>query len=84
MECIAVCPAQNTLQFSLPPRRTTEINDRWRNLVLTPIAVTIFLACIFFRFVGYAKAIWHWNTTLPRSLYAELVPNANRLSHPGK
>ena len=83
MECIAVCPAQNALQFSLPPRRTTEASDRWRNLVLTPMAITIVLACIFFGFVGYAKATGHWNTNLPRALYLELVPNANQLSHPG-
>lgn len=83
MECIAACPAQNALQFSLPPRRAAEAKDRWRNLVLTPMAVTIVLACIFFGFVGYAKATGHWNTNLPRSLYLELVPNANNLSHPG-
>jgi polyferredoxin len=83
MECIAVCPAQNGLQFSMPPRRTTEVSDRWRNLVLTPMAVTLVLACIFFGLVGYAKATGHWNTNLPRSLYLELVPNANQLSHPG-
>ncbi len=83
MECIAVCPAQNALQFSLPPRRGAEANDRWRNLVLTPMAVTIVLACVFFGFIGFAKATGHWNTNLPRSLYMELVPNANHLSHPG-
>lgn len=83
MECIAVCPAENALQFSLPPRRGGEAKDRWRNLVLTPMAITVLLACIFFGFVGFAKATSHWNTNLPRSLYLELVPNANHLSHPG-
>jgi polyferredoxin len=83
MECISVCPAENALQFSLPPRRGGKGKDRWRNLVLTPMAVAIVLACVFFGFVGYAKATGHWNTNLPRSLYLELVPNANHLSHPG-
>ena len=83
MECIAACPAQNALQFSLPPRRAVETKDRWRNLVLTPMTVTIVLACLFFGFVGYAKATGHWKTNLSRSLYLELVPNANNLSHPG-
>lgn len=83
MECIAACPAQNALQFSLPPRRAVEAKDRWRNLVLTPITVAIVLACLFFSFVGYAKATGHWNTDLPRAIYMELVPNANYLSHPG-
>ncbi|MGA9957395.1 MAG: 4Fe-4S binding protein [Acidobacteriaceae bacterium] len=83
MECIAVCPAENTLQFALPPHRATEISDRRRNLVLTPMAVTLVLACVFFGFVGFAKATGHWNTNLPRSLYMELVPNANHLAHPG-
>ena len=83
MECIAVCPAENALQFSLPPRRGIEGKDRWRNLVLTPMAVALLLACVFFGFVGFAKATGHWNTNLPRSVYMELVPNANHLSHPG-
>ena len=83
MECIAACPAQNALQFSLPPRRAAEANDRWRSLVITPMAVTLVLACMFFGFVGYAKATGHWKTNLSRSLYMELVPNANQLSHPG-
>ena len=83
MECIAVCPAENALQFSLPPRRGIEGKDRWRNLVLTPMALALLLACVFFGFVGFAKATGHWNTNLPRSVYMELVPNANHLSHPG-
>jgi polyferredoxin len=83
MECVAVCPAENGLQFSLPPRRGTGASDRWRHVVLTPMAITLILACIFFGFVGYAKATGHWNTNLPRSLYLELIPTANQLSHPG-
>lgn len=83
MECIAACPAQNALQFSLPPRRAVAAKDRWRNLVLTPVTVAIMLACLFFGFVGYAKATGHWNTNLPRSVYLELVPHAHEVSHPG-
>lgn len=82
MECVAVCPAENALQFSLPPRRGVEGNDRWSNVVLTPMAVALVLACMFFGFVGFAKASGHWNTNLPRSLYMELVPNANQVTHP--
>ncbi len=83
MECVAVCPAQNALQLSFPPRRAGEAKERWRNRVLTPTAVTIVLACLFFGVVGYAKATGHWNTNLPRSVYLELVPHANEVSHPG-
>jgi len=83
MECVAACPAQNALQFSLPPRGAVEAKERWRNLVLTPVTVAIILACLFFGFVGYAKTTGHWNTNLPRSVYLELVPHANEVSHPG-
>lgn len=83
MECIAACPAEGALQFSLPPRRAAESKERWRNLVLAPVTVVIILACLFFGFVGYAKATGHWNTNLPRSVYLELVPHANEVSHPG-
>jgi hypothetical protein len=78
-----VCPAQNALQFSLPPRRAGEAKERWRNLVLTPTAVTVVLACLLFGIVGYAKATGHWKTDLPKSVYLELVPIANHVSHPG-
>ncbi|MHB1021273.1 MAG: 4Fe-4S binding protein [Acidobacteriaceae bacterium] len=83
MECVAVCPAQNALQFSLPPRRAAEAKDRWRNLVLTPTAMLLILASLFFGIVGYAKATGHWNTNLPGALYLKLVPHANETAHPG-
>jgi ferredoxin len=82
MECVAVCPAQNGLQLALPPRPDVQTGERWRNLVLSPITVVLMLACLFFGMVGYAKATGHWNTNLPRSVYLELVPNANQVAHP--
>lgn len=82
MECVAVCPAQNGLQLALPPRHGAATMERWRNLVLSPVTVVLVLACLFFGMVGYAKATGHWNTNLPRSVYMQLVPNANQVAHP--
>jgi polyferredoxin len=83
MECIAVCPAQNALQFSLPPRHADGLAERWRRRVLSPATVAMFLAVLFFGVVGYAKITGHWRTDLPRSVYMELVPHANQVTHPG-
>jgi polyferredoxin len=83
MACVAVCPAQNALQFSLPPGRSTTLTNRWVRRAASPLVVAALLACIFFGFTAYAKASGHWQTNLPRSVYVELVPSANQLSHPG-
>ncbi len=56
MECVAVCPAENALQLSLPPRRlrTPEsqppeaIASRWRHRALKPQIVAAVLALVFF------------------------------------
>ena len=83
MACVAACPAQDALQFSLPPRRTGAPAERWRRRVLTPLAVCGVLAYIFFGLVLFAHATSHWQTNLPQSVYMQLVPRANQLTHPG-
>jgi len=82
MACVAACSAQNALQFSLPPWRNTAPSNRWTRRALSPLVVAALLACIFFGVTAYAKVSGHWQTNLPRSVYEELVPDANRLSHP--
>ena len=87
MECVAVCPAQNALQLSLPPRRISagEIGrakgSRWRNRVVEPSVVAATLASIFLGFYLVARATGHWQTDMPRHVYMQMVPHANEYSH---
>lgn len=82
MACVAVCSAQDALQFSLPPNSSAPSN-RWHRRALSPRVVVGIMACIFFGLILYARATGHWNTDLPRAVYLELVPHANEASHPG-
>ncbi|MGA7244346.1 MAG: 4Fe-4S binding protein [Terracidiphilus sp.] len=83
MECVAACSAQNALQFALLPRRADAPVERWRRRVVTPLAVCGVLVYIFFGLVLLARATNHWQTILPQSVYMQLVPRANQLTHPG-
>ena len=81
MECIAVCPAENALQFSLAPKRGAALADRWLRRAVGPVVVAGILASVFFGAVLIAKATNHWQTNLPRHVYMEFVPNANEVTH---
>jgi polyferredoxin len=85
MECVAVCPAQNALQLSLPPRglplEASAPAARWRHRVLEPRTVAAVLALIFFGLVGVARATGHWQTNIPRDVYMQLVPHADEYGH---
>ena len=83
MACVAACPAQDALQLALPPRRVTGSAERWRKRALSPALVCGILAYIFFGLVLFARATNHWQTTMPQSVYMQLVPHANQLTHPG-
>jgi len=83
MACIASCPAENALQFALPPRKAPTAAARWTRRALGPLAVASLIAYIFLGFVLYARATNHWQTTMPREVYMHLVPRANQLTHPG-
>lgn len=83
MICVAACPAQDALQFSLPPRRASAPAQRWVRRALGPVALTAVLAYIFAGFVLYARVTNHWQTLMPQSVYMHLVPRADALSHPG-
>ena len=89
MECIAVCPAENALHFSLMPRAnmpakaTTPqtIAARWHGRALRPRAVAGVLALLFFGLIIAARLTGHWQTNLSREIYMELVPNADQYEH---
>jgi len=82
MACIAACPTQYALQFALAPSRPSATPQPWFRRAVSPLAVAGVLACIFFGFILYARCTSHWQTTLPRAVYMDLISNANQASHP--
>jgi hypothetical protein len=89
MECVAVCPAENALQFSLPPRRHNGRAEskrsasaaRWRYHAFDPRLVATILAIIFCGLIGMARATGHWQTHVSRDMYMQLVPHADEYGH---
>ena len=79
MECVAVCPAQGALHMSLPQILSGETKN---HKVIPVWAVAAGIAALFFGIVGYAKTAGHWNSLVPRTVYMQLVPHANRARHP--
>jgi polyferredoxin len=75
LECVAVCPAKDALTMSVSagPRKRRAL-PAW--------GMAAGIAIIFFGLVGYAKITRHWNTSLPKQFYLELVPNASEQQHP--
>jgi polyferredoxin len=82
LACVAACPVEGALQFALPAAKAPEIAARWRGRVLSPQAVVGILAVIFFGVVVSARATGHWQTYVPRTVYLQLVPRADEVSHP--
>ena len=75
LECVAVCPAKDTLTLSVPVGlRKHRAVPAW--------SMAAGIAIIFFGLVGYAKFNRHWNTDLPKQVYLQLVPNASEQQHP--
>jgi polyferredoxin len=83
MECVASCPAQDALQLALPPRKDLNPAVRWYHRRIGPLAMAAIIAYIFFGLILWARATNHWQTEVPRSVYMQLVPNANELGHAG-
>jgi polyferredoxin len=89
MECVAVCPAANALQLSLPPRSLSgrEVSEtgasaaRWRYRALDPRLVAAILAILFCGLIGIARATGHWQTHVSRDMYMQLVPHADEYGH---
>ncbi len=81
MVCIAACPVEHGLQFALPPKKSAA--ERWRGRIASPRAVAAILAFLFLGTVLFARMTGHWRTNLPREIYAQLVPHANEVTHPG-
>jgi polyferredoxin len=83
MECIASCPSEGALRFSLPERRNPSAALPRMRRAVSPLAMVGILAVLFFGMILIARASGHWQTNVPREIYQELVPNANLATHPG-
>ena len=78
LECVAVCPAKDTLNLSFPaipklvpsaPRIST-----W--------AMAAGIAVLFFGIVGFAKTSGYWDSHVSNATYQQLVPHADEARHP--
>lgn len=83
MACVASCPAADALQLALPPRRAETARERWVHRSLRPAIAVAVIAYFFFGAVLFARATNHWRTDMPKAAYLYLVPQTNRLTHPG-
>ena len=73
MSCVAVCPAAGALDLKIGLARRS---------VLPPWALAAAILVLFLGIVGYARLAGHWHTSLPDSVYFELVPRASEFEHP--
>jgi ferredoxin len=71
LECVAVCPAEGALEFSIGPGRR-----------LMPWMIAAGIAVLFFGIVGIAKWEGKWKSAIPDAVYQELIPHLDELSHP--
>lgn len=87
--CIDICPAQDALQFSLPPSQHEAVNGdmdglqrRWSGRKLSGNAVAILLVLIVGGIICGAKLSDHWQTRIPEKMYQVLIPKATSIAHP--
>jgi ferredoxin len=78
LECVAICPAEGALDIALPLWRGALKKRRLPAWVLA-----LGIAGLFLGIVGFAKTAGYWNGDVPDTVYRQLVPNANEVSHPG-
>ena len=79
LECVAVCPAEKTLEMSLPlwiPARDSRRIPAW--------SMAVAIAALFLGIVGFAKSAGYWNGSVPTALYRQLVPYASQIEHPAE
>ena len=78
LECVAVCPAKDTLSLSLPG-----IPGLVSQRPTIPVwAMAAGIAALFFGIVGFAKTTGHWDSYVPAAVYQQLVPQADQARHP--
>jgi polyferredoxin len=70
LRCVAACPSRDALAMTVLRRP------------VTPAWIATGIAVIFLGLVLAARLTGHWHTDLPEQIYFELVPAAQRFSHP--
>jgi polyferredoxin len=78
LECVAICPAKDTLSLSLP--RIPGLVPQAPGIPVWAMAVSI--AALFFSIVGFAKTAGYWDSHVPTAIYQQLVPHADEARHP--
>jgi polyferredoxin len=78
LECVAVCPAKDTLSLSLPkiPGLIPQASK------IPAWAMAAGIAALFLGIVGFAKTTGHWDSPVPTATYQQLVPYADEARHP--
>jgi polyferredoxin len=72
LECVAVCPVEDTLHMTLVPAK--RVVPAW--------AMAAGVVVIFVGVVSVARLTGHWHTPVADWMYQELVPRAREFSHP--
>ena len=72
LTCVSVCPVKDALDM-----RTLAGCRR-----IPALAIAAGAALIFLTVVGTAKALGHWEGSVPEHLFFELIPNAASFAHP--
>jgi polyferredoxin len=78
LECVAVCPAKDTLSLSLP--RITGLIPQAPRVPVWAMAAGV--GVLFFGIVGFAKTAGYWDSHVPPAIYQQLVPHADQARHP--
>ena len=83
LECVAVCPAQDTLSLALPQ----VLGQKGRGVAAQAPKIPVWamaagIAALFFGIVGFAKTSGYWDSPVPRAVYQQLVPHADETQHP--
>ncbi len=81
LECVAVCPAKDTLRLSLPSFALHKILAP-KPARLPVWAMAAGIALLFVGFVGFAKTAGYWDSHVPHAVYQQLVPYADEAQHP--
>lgn len=78
LECVAICPAKDTLSLSYPAIPGLAPSPK----KVPAWAMATGIAVLFFGIVGFAKTAGFWDSHVPPAVYQQLVPHADEARHP--